>query len=129
MRRAARAHVVLRVDFEKTKLWPRFDDRLEMLGLETDADPWRAEGPGISTIGGGHGRLSRPLLINGVGVFAGAPGRVTSDGPRHRASSRIIFPFSVTADKTRRSPYESPTQRGSPGRPVVSDDEGLDRGR
>ena len=38
MRRAAAAHVVFRVDFEKPKLWPRVDNRLEMLGLESDAD-------------------------------------------------------------------------------------------
>ena len=38
MRRAARAHVVFRVDFEKPKLRTRFDDRVEMLRLETHAD-------------------------------------------------------------------------------------------
>ncbi len=38
MRRAAGAHVVFRVDFEKPKLGPRVDDRLEMLGFESDAD-------------------------------------------------------------------------------------------
>ena len=45
MRRAAGAHVVFRVDFEKPKLGTRVDDRLEMLGLESDADAWRAESP------------------------------------------------------------------------------------
>ena len=43
MRRAARAHVVFRVDLEKPKLRPGFDDRLEMLGLESDADARRGE--------------------------------------------------------------------------------------
>ncbi len=43
MRRAARAHIVFRVDFEKPKLWTRLDDRLEMLGLEPDADARRAK--------------------------------------------------------------------------------------
>ena len=38
MRRAARAHVVFRVDLEKPKLRARFHDRLEVLGLESDAD-------------------------------------------------------------------------------------------
>ena len=45
MRRAAGAHVVLRVDFEKPKLGTRVDDRLEMLGLEPDADARRAKRP------------------------------------------------------------------------------------
>ena len=38
MRRAAAAHIVFRVDFEKPKLGPGLDNRLEMLGLEPDAD-------------------------------------------------------------------------------------------
>ena len=42
MRRAARPHVVFRVHLEKSKLRTRFDDRVEMLRLETHADAARA---------------------------------------------------------------------------------------
>ena len=46
VRRAAAAHVVFRVDFEKPKLRARIDDRLEMLGLEPDADARRGKALG-----------------------------------------------------------------------------------
>jgi hypothetical protein len=45
MRRAAGAHVILRVDFEKPKLRTGVDNRLEMLGLEPDAHARRAKRP------------------------------------------------------------------------------------
>src|SRR3984957_17108513 len=39
------------------------------------------------------------------------------------------FPGSVTADETKRSPYECPAHQGFAGRSLVSDDDRLDRGR
>ena len=130
MRRAARAHVVFRVDLEKSKLRARFHDRLEMLGLESDADARRAGRPRISTIGVGHARLQGLVARrDGVCVFAGAPRRVTSGGPRHSRFESKYFPRPVTADQTKRRPYESLIQRGSSGRSMVSEHEGRDRGR
>ena len=57
MRRAAGAHVVFRVDFEKPKPWTRVDDRLEMLGLESDADGSSAKRPWRTMVRDGHGFL------------------------------------------------------------------------
>ena len=61
MWRAARAHIVFRVDFEKPKLWPRLDDRLEMLGLEPDADASSAKPSRRTMIRDGHGFLRGPF--------------------------------------------------------------------
>ena len=61
MRRAARAHIVLRVDLEKPKLRTRVEDRLEMLGLEADADAGGGQAPRRTTIRDGHGRS--PVLV------------------------------------------------------------------
>src|SRR5271154_7101400 len=82
MRRAARAHVVFRVDLEEPKLRPGFENGLEMLRLESDADARRPEavhkgpgkkprrgpgkGPATTAIGDGHARLSRPRLSDGT---------------------------------------------------------------
>src|SRR5580698_7486371 len=65
MRRAARAHVVLGVDFEKPKLWARFDDRLEMLGLETNADARQVGDPRIAKVGDRHPQLLSGLALPG----------------------------------------------------------------
>jgi hypothetical protein len=61
--------------------------------------------------------------------FAGAAGRVTSGPRRHLRLEPKYFSGSVTADETKRTPYESPIRPGSAGRSLVSNDEGLDRGR
>src|SRR5215475_13069771 len=66
MRRAARAHVVFRVDFEKPKLWRRVDDRLEMLRLETDAHIRRGEAPLETTIRVGHWGFSKSRFARNV---------------------------------------------------------------
>ena len=58
MRRAAGAHVVFRVDFEKPELGPGVDNSLEMLGLESDADIRRAQSCPSGIVG--HARLSWP---------------------------------------------------------------------
>ncbi len=88
VRRAAGAHVVFRVDFEKPKLWPRFDDRLEMLGLEPDADGSSAKPPckpaWRTRVRDGHGFL-QGLVRDGT-VLATSLAR---QGVLHRAS-RVI---------------------------------------
>ncbi len=108
MRRAARAHVVLRVDFEKPKLWARFDDRLEMLGLETNADARRGGAPRIAKVGDRH-----PQLLSGLApswasatIFAVAPRRVTSEPLRRSRLEPKYFPGLVTTYETKRSLYE-----------------------
>ena len=89
MRRAAPAHVVFRMDFEKPKFGTRVDDRLEMLGLEPDADAWRAKRLGRAMIRDGHGFLQGLVSRwDGIGDFARALGHVTSASIR--ASSKIF---------------------------------------
>ncbi len=56
MGRAAGAHIILRVDFEKPKLGTGVDNSLEMLGLESDADIRGAQGCQSGIVG--HARLS-----------------------------------------------------------------------
>ena len=91
MRRAARAHVVFRVNFEKSKPRTRVNDRLEMLGLEPDAEAGRAKRPRRTMIRDGHGFLQGLVSQwNGIGDFAHALGHVTSASIR--ASSKI-FPL------------------------------------
>ncbi len=89
MRRAAAAHVVFRVNFEKSKLGTGVDDRLEMLGLEPDADALRAKRLRRTMIRDGHGLLQGHVSRwDGIGDFAHAPGHVTSASIR--ASSKIF---------------------------------------
>ena len=78
MRRAAPAHIVFRMDFEKPKLGTRVEDRLEMLGLEPDADTRCGKTLGRMMIGDGHGSPSLASRLEGIGVFARGLGHVTS---------------------------------------------------
>src|SRR5271155_2636616 len=89
MRRAAGAHVVLRVDFEKSEPGTRVDDRLEMLGLEPDADARRAKPLKRTMVRDGHGFLQGLVSqLNDIGDFAHALEHVTSASIR--ASSKIF---------------------------------------
>src|SRR5580693_8559084 len=89
MRRAAPAHVVFRVDFEKPKFGTGVEDRLEMLGLEPDADAWCAKRLGRAMIRDGHGFLQGLVPPwDGIGDFAHALEHVTSASIR--ASSKTF---------------------------------------
>ena len=89
MRRAAPAHVVFRVNFEKPKPGTGVDDRLEMLGLEPDADARRPNPFERTMIRDGHGFLQGLVSrLHGIGDFAHALGHVTSASIR--ASSKIF---------------------------------------
>src|SRR5580700_2303607 len=81
MRRAAPAHIVFRVDFEKPEARTRVEDRLEMLGLEPDADARRGQDPRSMTIGDGHGASPRASRLASIVVFAGVDRHVTSNRP------------------------------------------------
>src|SRR6516225_9565598 len=79
MRRSARAHIVLGVNFKKSELRLRFDDRVEMLGLETDAHGAGAVPPIVDS----HALLLRRLLeARRWRFFAAGTGRVTRGRPR-----------------------------------------------
>src|ERR1700723_1140255 len=90
MRRAAPAHIVFRVDFEKPEARTRVEDRLEMLGLEPDADARRGQDPRSMTIGDGHGRFLEPCFTIDRRWRLRGPGRACYIERRIRALKQKI---------------------------------------